>query len=525
MLQTLSIKAKLLALVFMSSVVLGAMGIGAWISQNNIKENMERISKKSVPKLSHLSDMRYYGSEVTRLFLRVTTQGLTEKEVDRLKKKLEDHVALYETSQNKYLSMPFEAGEEALFNTQNERWSQALKLIREGVTLIGIKEAAAVERLLALNATLVAKAKVGHNEEFEKLHSFQSRTSDSWRVEAETSAERGNEFLLITAILGISFNFLVGFLFARHISQTLVSISNRLNQEASEVTQAATSIASTSDQLSSGATQQAASLEETAASMNEITAMVSNSAANARKSRDIAGESQIAVKQGREVMENIQAAISDIEQANLSIMDEVKNSNQEINQIVTIIETIRERTKVINDIVFQTKLLSFNASVEAARAGEMGRGFAVVAEEVGKLAQMSGDAAKEISGLLSESVDKVRSTVQKNQVTVTEFIKVGSEKIRVGVGIAAQGVEVLQGIVSNVNSMESCIAEISNAAEEQSRGITEINTAIGQLDNVTQMNSSAAEKSAGSAEELKRQASELYSIVHHLDSVVRGKVA
>ncbi|RYZ63558.1 MAG: hypothetical protein EOP09_17470, partial [Proteobacteria bacterium] len=378
--------------------------------------------------------------------------------------------SLYEASENKYLAMPFEAGEEALFNSQNERWDQALVLIREGVTLIGNKDPAAIERLLALNSSVVAKAKVGHNDEFEKLHTFQSGMSDTWRLEAETSAERGNQFLLIAAVLGISFNFLIGFIFARHISQILVSISNRLNQEASEVTLAATTIASTSDLLSSGATQQAASLEETAASMNEITAMVSNSAANARKSRDIAGESQVAVKQGREVMENIQSAISDIERANLSIMAEVKNSNLEINQIVTIIETIRDRTKVINDIVIQTKLLSFNASVEAARAGEMGRGFAVVAEEVGKLAQMSGDAAKEISGLLSESVDKVRSTVQKNQVTVTEFIKIGSEKIRVGVGIAAQGVEVLQGIVSNVNVMESCIAEISNAAEEQSRG-------------------------------------------------------
>jgi methyl-accepting chemotaxis protein len=78
-------------------------------------------------------------------------------------------------------------------------------------------------------------------------------------------------------------------------------------------------------------------------------------------------------------------------------MNQINYSNEQMSEIVKVIQEIETKTKVINDIVFQTKLLSFNASVEAARAGEQGKGFAVVAEEVGNLAQMSGNAAKEIS--------------------------------------------------------------------------------------------------------------------------------
>lgn len=99
-------------------------------------------------------------------------------------------------------------------------------------------------------------------------------------------------------------------------------------------------------------------------------------------------------------------SITEISESNDRIMSQVADGNRKISEIVQVISEIGNKTKVINDIVFQTKLLSFNASVEAARAGEHGKGFAVVAEEVGNLAQMSGNAAKEISDMLNGSVSR-----------------------------------------------------------------------------------------------------------------------
>lgn len=525
MLNKLSIKTKLIGLVFCSSIILGVTCFGAWYSLSQVSREMNLVTQLSVPKLSHLSDMRYFGSEVTRLFLRVSTTGLPEKEVARLKGKLEDHVKLYEESEKQYLTLASDDEEKGLFGAQDQKWDEALTLIREGAELIGKPDEASVKRLEELNSSVVAKAKVQHNENFQKLHEHQSKMSAEWRDNAEKSASEGFSFLLLLSSFGISFNIIGGIFFARYLSNALVSIVSRLNREATDVTSAAQAISSTSDQISGGATEQAASLEETAASMNEITAMVANSASSAKISRSVAGESHRAAVEGEKVMDQLRASIGEIDKANESIMTEVDQSNRQIGEIVTIIETIRDRTKVINDIVFQTKLLSFNASVEAARAGDQGKGFAVVAEEVGKLAQMSGDAAREIASLLTESVDKVRSTVSQSQERVGGLISSGSEKIRAAVTVAGRGTEVLQNIVTNVTKMESHITEIANAADEQSKGISEVNTAISQLDNVTQLNSSAAEESAASAESLKEQALELYRIIGELNQVIRGEGA
>ena len=101
-------------------------------------------------------------------------------------------------------------------------------------------------------------------------------------------------------------------------------------------------------------------------------------------------------------------------------MEEIKKSNEKIQEVVEIIQEIEEKTKAIDEIVFQTKLLSFNASVEAERAGEHGRGFSVVAQEVGNLAQLSGKSASGINEILGESIKRVKSISHDNSVKVDE---------------------------------------------------------------------------------------------------------
>lgn len=125
-------------------------------------------------------------------------------------------------------------------------------------------------------------------------------------------------------------------------------------------------------------------------------------------------ESRIA-HDGKTATEEMINAIQMIREAANKISNQTAQSNAEIQEIISIFNEISTKTNVINDIVFQTKLLSFNASVEAARAGEQGKGFAVVAEEVGKLAEMSGNSSKEISELLARSSHKVEAIISKNK--------------------------------------------------------------------------------------------------------------
>ena len=178
---------------------------------------------------------------------------------------------------------------------------------------------------------------------------------------------------------------------------------------------------------------------------------------------------------------------------------------------------------MINDIVFQTKLLSFNASVEAARAGEHGKGFAVVAEEVGNLAAMSGNAAVEITMLLENSVQKVEEIAKNSQEKVGVLIAEGKSNVDAGVRIAKESGSILNEIVGSVASVSSAITEISSASQEQSQGMQEITKALGQLDQMTQQNTSNAAESAHAAEALSKEAHLLKNLILDLTKTIEGK--
>ncbi|EFE8314171.1 HAMP domain-containing protein [Escherichia coli] len=152
---------------------------------------------------------------------------------------------------------------------------------------------------------------------------------------------------------------------------------------------------------------------------------------------------------------------------------------------------IEQTAAVINSIAFQTNILALNAAVEAARAGEQGRGFAVVASEVRTLASRSAQAAKEIEGLISESV---------------RLIDLGSDEV-------ATAGKTMSTIVDAVASVTHIMQEIAAASDEQSRGITQVSQAISEMDKVTQQNASLVEEASAAAVSLEEQAARLTEAV------------
>ena len=250
------------------------------------------------------------------------------------------------------------------------------------------------------------------------------------------------------------------------LGRSIVSFRSTLRavRDSSESIQTASSeVSSGNNDLSSRTEQQASSLQQTAASMEELTSTVQTSASNAREANKLAaGATEVAVRGGA-VMEEVVAT-----------MDQIQTSSQRIAEIIG----------VIDGIAFQTNILALNAAVEAARAGEQGRGFAVVAGEVRSLAQRSAQAAREIKGLIGDSVDRVET---------------GSRLV----GDAGQ---TMSEIVSHVRRVSGLISEIAGAANEQSAGIGQVNQAVTQLDHVTQQNAALVEESAAAAESLKDQA-------------------
>ena len=252
--------------------------------------------------------------------------------------------------------------------------------------------------------------------------------------------------------------------------EKLTEIVSQIRESTESINTASKEIAQGNTDLSSRTEEQASSLEETASSMEELTSTVKQNAENAKQANQLAiGASEVAVK-GGEVVGQV-----------VTTMGSINESSKKIADIIS----------VIDGIAFQTNILALNAAVEAARAGEQGRGFAVVATEVRNLAQRSAAAAKEIKGLISDSVEKVGN----------------------GTKLVDQAGKTMEEVVTSIKRVTDIMAEITAASQEQSAGIEQVNQAITQMDEVTQQNAALVEEAAAAAESLEEQAQVLAQAV------------
>lgn len=252
----------------------------------------------------------------------------------------------------------------------------------------------------------------------------------------------------------------------REMDGKLSQIVEEVKQGAQSVSSASREIAAGNDDLSARTQQQASFLEETAANMEEMTATVRQNAENASQANQLARGAREQAESGGEVVARAVAAMAAINESSRRIADIIG---------------------VIDEIAFQTNLLALNAAVEAARAGEQGRGFAVVASEVRNLAQRSAGAAKEIKGLINDSVDKVG----------------------VGTSLVDESGKTLARIVESVKKVTDIVGEIAAASHEQTAGIDQVNRAVMAMDEMTQQNAALVEEAAAASRAMQDQAESL----------------
>ena len=247
---------------------------------------------------------------------------------------------------------------------------------------------------------------------------------------------------------------------------TLLTTLTTVRAAAESVSTGAEQITRGNEDLSQRTAEQASALEETSASMEEMTSTVKQNADNAKQANQLAIAARDIADKGGAITTRA-----------VSAMEEINKSSKKIADIIT----------VIDEIAFQTNLLALNAAVEAARAGEHGRGFAVVAAEVRNLAQRSATAAKEIKGLINESIQRVTD---------------GSELVN-------QSGKTLDEIVGSVKRVTDIIAEIAAASQEQAQGIDQVTKAVSQMDETTQQNAALVEETTSASQSMKEQAQEL----------------
>ncbi|MFT6631387.1 MAG: methyl-accepting chemotaxis protein [Bacteriovoracaceae bacterium] len=341
--------------------------------------------------------------------------------------------------------------------------------------------------------------------------------------EAFSSISVATNIFSISFLIILFFGSFIAYVVSNKLSDDLLNIANNIAGGSLNISNASESLSDHSGKLSNATSDQASSLQQTVASLNEISAMINKNTDASQSSKDLSVKSRSAAETGKGSIDKMLSSIDEISDANAEIIDQMNQNANEIQEIITVIREIEDKTKVINDIVFQTKLLSFNASVEAARAGEHGKGFSVVAEEVGNLAQHSGDAAKQIEEMLLQSVNRVEAIARNTESKVGELVERGTSKVEQGKSVARQCDSALGEILEHANNLDNMIEEIAIASVEQSQGVQEITRAMSELDKVTKQNSMIAHETSLNTQSLNEQATGLKDISILLTDLITGR--
>ena len=332
------------------------------------------------------------------------------------------------------------------------------------------------------------------------LISRQLKSIDMQLFNEKTTAQTTLVSRVIEAIMLLTALCIMLIVFIRKFNSSIRLVIELLQQSNMSLEKSSNNIAVSGETLDSSSTLASSAIQETVSSITQIKQTMEASDEQVKTTAELSKDVSNRVVEGEQRLKGL-----------LTSMNSISDSTQDLDEIIESIRSIKEKTSVINDIVFQTQLLSFNASIEAVKAGAHGKGFSVVAEEVGKLAVMSGEAAAEITELLDASSASISKSIDLNRDLISRGIK-DSEDVA----------KVFTGISKNIFEIDSKTKGIMDAFNEHNQGINQVNSAMEKIDNSIQQNVSCSKDALSQSRKLSDDSHGLTNVIEKLLVLIYG---
>jgi methyl-accepting chemotaxis protein len=343
------------------------------------------------------------------------------------------------------------------------------------------------------------------NETLKKIDKIKEKIYTEFKSASDKQAQAVLDLqktLLGLVLVVLATLFIAGLSTVRSLMASMAKVNLTMTKSTKEMRQTSDRLADSSQKMATSTAESAAAIQESVSSMAEMTAMLKQTSQHTESASDLAQQILTKSDEGSRVMSDLSDSMTKISLANARLAD-----------ITKIIDDIRGRTNLINEIVFKTQLLSVNASIEAARAGHHGKGFSVVANEVANLATMSGKAANEIGTLLHESTSKVATIVDGT-----------SNAVKGGEHICRNAVQMFALISESIGEISDKVGQIDIATKEQETGIRQTSAALAQMNSATTSTSHVARDNAHLGTLLLKQCDRMVSATSLLNTTIYGQV-
>ncbi len=318
------------------------------------------------------------------------------------------------------------------------------------------------------------------------LREFADSKAEVFYQNSITEMESSKRWLGVLAVATFVFSLLFGLYFAQIISKRISLESRALSENVARLCEVALTLGKSSLALSGVVSSQSRRFATVASAATEISTSSESTSQKADELRSSINDLTELAQQGVEALTQLRNSLDQMKRTVQALFTQLENNAENVSSLESVVKLVDSKAASVTEVVFQTKLLSFNASVEAARAGEAGKGFSVVAEEIGQLASLSGKSAEEIKAVVADALKKVGDAASSIRSGAEQLSTSVSTNIKQSDAVTQLCENIFENTFKRVQGMQDLIQDVANASREQTQGVSDVERALADLSNLSE---------------------------------------